>query len=135
MKARTRILIAAGHRTGSTAVYNLTRTICAQFGPVYGCFEDQYDAEKGDWELFQVVKAHKFNQKWVDWAEVIITVFREPQEVKKSMVRFGELTGNYYDTEDIWRGLSWLAHYNLHADYMINFEQIERCPEKIGPRS
>jgi hypothetical protein len=99
---------------------------------VYGCFEDQYDAEKGGDALFEVVKAHKFNPKWVEWAEAIITVFREPTEVLESMKRFGAATGREYDEHDALRGLSWLAHYNYHADYFINFEQIERCPEKLA---
>lgn len=126
----TNILITGPYRSGTTAVYNLTRCVCQFHGPTYGAFEDSYDERNP--ARFHVVKAHKYKPELVEWADVIITVFREPSEMWASMQRFEPANGRKLEQEDVWRSLSWLVHYQQFTDYFINFEQIERCPEKLA---
>lgn len=138
MNVARKILICGAHRTGSTAIFNLTRTICLQYGTVYSCFEDQYNINHARGFYFEVVKAHKYKRQLVDWADMIITVFREPEDMWASMQRFSAVKGHDaegkrdFSIQDVWRGLAWWGMYQKHSDYSVNFNQIERCPEKLA---
>lgn len=127
-----RILINGCWRSGTTAAFNLTRLICEWHGRTYGVFEDDYREEVGTEYDFEIVKVHKFKAKWVEWADVIITIFREPEEVMGSMQRFTSSNGRQYGIADLLRGLAYWGHYQQYTSYLINYAQIERCPEKLA---
>lgn len=129
-----RVLIAGPWRSGTTALYNLVRTICGQHGSVYACFDDQYDAIDafpGTFD-YEVVKVHKYRWDWVLWADKIITIRREPAEVIESMRRFFVAQDEETLQHDRARALYWLAEYNLRADYSAHYNQLSRSTEKLA---
>ena len=123
-----RILIAGCWRTGTTALYNITRLICEADGETYAQEDGRYDIETGKEAKHQIVKTHKFNPSWVEWASTLDEVLiqaphrlqkfykprrlifvtdREEAEILASMERFKKTggTGNATNKENIIRGL------------------------------
>lgn len=126
-----RILIAGAKRSGTTALFNLTRLICEAHGATYAVFEDQYNEAVGETHDFEIVKIHKFRHEWLNWSDRIITILREPEDVWQSMCRFfaddpEELRREYG------RNLTWLAMWNYWSDYEAHYNQLTRSTEKLA---
>lgn len=121
-----RILVAGVWRSGTTAVFNLVRVICQEHGKVYSCFADDYDKEKGSSFDYEIVKVHKFKEKWLEWPDIVFTTFREPQDVLRSMQNFGDSGGRVLNHNDALRGFAWLALYNQKVDLIVHYNQIAR---------
>lgn len=124
-----RIIVAGLYRSGSTWLFNVVRFICEEHGTVYSCFEDQYDQwESGKFD-FEIVKAHKFDEIWIP-GSVILTSIRPWKEVRKSMIRLRELnkTGNKTQHIRIPTFLEWLARWNNHNNYCMEFKDIYTRP-------
>lgn len=114
------ILIAGMKRSASTKLYNMVRLACEQAGVTYACFYDNYD-EKQERLFdvdFQVVKIHKWNEQWRDWADLILTTYRPIQDAIVSGQRFG------IDKKDILRSVEWLVYWNLYANNMFSYTQL-----------
>lgn len=127
-----RILIAGCWRSGTTAIYNLARVICEEQGTVYCCFEDTYNESEGGKHDYEIVKVHKYKESWADWADCVITIFREPDEVLRSMKRFEKTGGRKLDISDLLRGLAYWGFYQQHTDLCLNYSQLIRSPEKTA---
>lgn len=127
-----RILVAGCWRSGTTALYNIVRLICEANATTLGCFEDEYEKHAGLTFTHEVVKAHKFDEKWVMWADAIVTIYREPLDVWQSMERFAAKGGREYAAEDLLRGLAYWGNYNFHAKYQANYNQLSRSTEKLA---
>lgn len=133
-----RVLIAGCWRSGTTAVYNLVRLILESDGKTLSCFEDEYINRKQEKNRHELLKAHKYRAdekkhgiSLIDWADYIITIFRDPVEVMESMrVFFTEETEEQIQSR-LLRGLSYWGKYQYYADYQINYDQLARCPEKL----
>lgn len=130
-----RILTVGQRRSGSTALFNLIRVVCEQNGRTYGCFEDTYDEDIADQCDFVIIKAHKYKEELVHWADVVFTIFREPEDVKASIERFAKKGGKEYTDKDFIRGLAWWGLYQFHASYCVYFNQIVRSPGTVARRT
>lgn len=124
-----KIIVCGCWRSGTTALYNLVRAICLRNGTVYGCFEDQYKG--GNPAEWHIVKVHKFDIKWVEWADFVFTIFREPSETLESMKRFHDTGGRELDANDLLRGLAYWGLYQEHTNFLTYYPQLKRCPEKL----
>lgn len=129
-----RIIIAGCWRSGTTALFNLVRTIAEQDGTVYAVFADKYDAIEafpGNYD-YEIVKVHKFSHDWPMWADMVFTIWREPDEVLESMKRF--FAGQDEETiiRDYGRGLTWFGLYNRKSHYEANYAQLSRSTEKLA---
>lgn len=127
-----RILIAGCWRSGTTALYNLVRVICEEHGNTYACFEDTYNESIGGEFDFEIVKVHKFKKTWIDWADLVFTIWREPGEVWNSFNRFFKSQDKETTLNDYGRGLTWFGLYNRFADYEVRYKQLNRSTEKLA---
>jgi hypothetical protein len=126
-----RILVAGCWRSGTTGLYNLVRLICQEHGQAFACFDDTYNESIGGEFDFEVVKVHKYRREWLEWADVVITIWREPKDVYLSMCRFWNEEQNEI-MEKYGRGLTWFGLYNRHANYESHFNQLSRSTEKLA---
>lgn len=127
-----RVLVAGTWRSGTTALFNLVRIICEPHGGTYAVFDDQYNEAIGEEFDFEIVKVHKFRHEWIEWADVIITIWREPGDVLESMRRFFRDQDDETIVADFGRGLTWWGLYNHRADYEAHYAQLKRSTEKMA---
>lgn len=125
------ILVCGPYRSGSTALFNLVRTICEQAGRTYGTFEDQYRPDIAEQYEYVVIKAHKYKDELIHLADVVFTIFREPDEIVESMDRFAATGGKEYGVSDMVRSLAWWGMYQFHAAYSAHYNQLSRSPGNL----
>lgn len=73
------ILIATMQRSGSTALYCMIKKLIEKNGAkCYACFAPNFRKEKT--KEYNLVKIHEPSIKFRDWADIIITTYRDPVE-------------------------------------------------------
>lgn len=123
---KRRIIIAGIYRSGSTWLFNVVRLI---FPRCYSCFESDYDPEND--KPVHVIKAHKFRPDLIDHNTVVLTSWRDLEDIKKSMQRLKDQgrDGNYTEWDD--RYVTWFVNWQIKSIYCLDFSRIERCPAKV----
>lgn len=148
------ILVAGSWSTGSTALFNLTRLLCEADGPTWACYDDEYWQAAVDCK-HSVVKTHKFQDHWVDWADdatpgllgwvdgrmrkhynprkLIFVADRDEGEVIKSMERFRDSGGKTLraDPSKALRGFRHAGWYLEHSILKVDYKYFrERRTQK-----
>lgn len=121
------ILVAGMGRSGSTAIFNLIKTLLEQkYDEVYAVFEDDY--KESDRKEVNIIKTH-FNDH-SEWADFIITTRRDIRDVISSFKQFNPTYGN--KTKQWTKAfMNWHKRWVDKTDYEVVYETFIKDREKI----
>lgn len=101
------IVVAGIKRSGSTWMYNIVRIMMGNKHNIY--------------------KVHNYSKNMADSADVVLTSFRNPLDIKQSLLRFystipkGAPAKKEYNVEKM---LKHFRQWNRHSKYMMLFEHV-----------
>ena len=121
------VLIAGMGRSGSTAIFNLVKTLLeGKYGEIYSVFEDDY--RETECKEVNLIKTH-FNDHG-EWADIIITTRRDIRDVISAFKQFNP---TYENKTEQWTKafLDWHARWVNKTDYEVIYEIFINNREKI----
>lgn len=129
-----RILINGTFQAGAYSMAELLRQVCTQRGSAKVFSSEDYRETGSD---FEIVVVNEYTQNWVDWADKIFTIFREPDQVlhEIGLPNYYPKTGvdNIdFDLRNLYRPLTYWGFYCQYADYCAKYEQLTRSPLKLA---
>jgi hypothetical protein len=123
-----KVILSAGmHRSGSTWLFNVLRTIfLSRRKKVYSCFANKYDGGKK--ENIHIIKIHTFSQKFYDLSDYVFITKRDIRDIAASAIRRNLIENNlqsvlnYIHIVIEKEHTYWAGKYNLE----IVYERISR---------
>lgn len=124
-----RVVVAGIYRSASTWLYNAVRLSLAEVDTTYGSYVSDYRI--GNKSKHHVIKTIRYNTDVLGYADVVVTSYRNINDIIDSMKRRREInTDDRFTNETHYESINtyllYLLWWQQHAKYMMYYEDFIR---------